>query len=210
MKFYVITSLFFVLMIFGCKPTEKSIHVDKLNLAGEEIKPLAPGISLQYLHPKQLLVKSKNKKQFMIAVRITNNRDSAVFLRQSQFHIFTANGRVLPIVNPSVTLKVAKENGQVFLYHILKDFGISYLKLSIDSRKEGPWLTHSTTSPSIGTALVDGTINLVGSKRGYKRYKIPYVPLAFSKPIKAQETIICLLPIESGSDEELFFRYVDN
>lgn len=210
MKFNIITFWFFVLTMFGCKPTEKSIHVDKLNLAGEEIKPLAPGISLQYLHPKQLLVKSRNKKQLMIAVRITNNRDSAVFLRQSKFHIFTANGRLISIVNPSITLKVAKENGQVFLYHILKDFGISYLKLPVDSRKEGPWLTHSTTSPSIGTALVDGTINLVKSKRGYKRHKIPYVPLAFSKPLEPQETITCLLPIESGSDEELFFRYADN
>jgi hypothetical protein len=209
MKFYEICFLIFLTVIFGCKPIQKTVNADKLNLAGEEIKPLAPGISVQYLHPKQLPIKSKNKKQFMIAVRITNNRDSAVFLRQSQFHIFTANGRLLPIVNPSVTLKIAKENGQVFLYHLLKDFGISYLKLPIDSRKEGPWLTHSTTSPSVGTALVDGTINLVGSKRGYKRHKVAYVPSVFLKPINPKETVTCLLPIANGGDEELYFSYVD-
>jgi hypothetical protein len=200
-----ILGLTILIGVSSCSSSYKFVNPEKLVFAREEVRTLAPNVTLQYLHPSQLGIKNSNKNQFMIAVKITNARDTAFFLRQPQFKITNSNEE-LKIVNPRISLKQKKEYGRDYLFHILEDFDITYLKLEIDHQTKLPML--SSTSPHIEKALTDGVINLLASRRSLKKYKHRFVSAVFVKPIQPKESVYGLIPIQGNRAEDLEFSYI--
>ena len=195
-----------LLVASSCSPSYKFINAEKLTFTGEEIKILAPDIEIQYLHPTQLGIKSTTNNQFMIAVKITNNRDTAVFLRQPQF-LITSGQKELVMANPAVRLQSNKEDGASYLYYKLADFHITYLKLRIENEKDLPMLR--SQPPQRESALADGAVNLIASRRNRKRYKQSYLSPIFAKPILPKQSVYGLIPVSGLSESfDLNFSYL--
>jgi hypothetical protein len=199
-----ILGLSILIGLSSCSHSYKFLNPEKLAFEGEEVRTLAPNITLQYLHPSQLGIKSSNRNQFMIAVKITNLRDTAFFLRQPQFKI-TNSYNELRIVNPAISLNEKKEYGRDYLFHSLKDFGITYLKLEIDPKTHLPMLR--SIPSQMESALTEGVINLFISQRNLKKYKQPFVSAVFVKPIPPKESVYGLIPIQGSKIEDLKFGY---
>ncbi len=173
----------------------------------EEVNLLMPGITLQYLNSNQFGIANRHDRLSLIAVKITNARGTAIFLRQPQFVVKNYSGQGLRIANPPVRLGREKENGKDVVYYTLKDFDITYRKEEMEPQKTdsklSPWATDGLES----VALL-GAAHWAMSKRKLKKYRQPFYSSVFAKSIPANTSVYGFIPIDGSGIESLHFEYI--
>lgn len=197
--------LVFAIILASCKSQDQFVSPEKLNYDGEERQLLLQGVTIQYLPSERFGVKSSNKKLKLIAVKIENETNEEIILRQPLLQIKKGNGTEIHLVNPTVRLDWEKGSGRDFVFYSLRDFKLTYRKEEIESKKLMPIPTAVTNG--LEESLILGAADLALRKRNLKKYKKPFYSAIFQKAIPPKTSVYGFIPIEDNDQSRLIFGY---
>ncbi len=197
--------LVLAIILASCKSQALFVSPEKLNYDGEERQLLLKGVTIQYLPSERFGVKSSNKKLKLIAVKIENETNEEIILRQPLLQIKKGNGTEIHLVNPTVRLDWEKGSGRDFVFYSLRDFKLTYRKEEIESKKLKPIPTAVTNG--LEESLILGAADLALRKRNLKKYKKPFYSAIFQKAIPPKTSVYGFIPIEDNDQSRLIFGY---
>ena len=197
--------LVFAIILASCKSQDQFVSPEKLNYDGEERQLLLKGVTIQYLPSERFGIKSSNKKLKLIAVKIENETNEEIILRQPLLQIKKGNGTEIHLVNPTVRLDWEKGSGRDVVYYCLRDFKLTYRKEEIESKKLMPIPTAVTNG--LEESLILGAADLALRKRNLKKYKKPFYSAIFQKAIPPKTSVYGFIPIEDNDQSRLIFGY---
>lgn len=205
MKNQIYYPLVLAIILASCKSQDQFVSPEKLNYDGEERQLLLKGVTIQYLPSERFGIKSSNKKLKLIAVKIENETNEEIILRQPLLQIKKVNGTEIHLVNPTVRLDWEKGSGRDVVYYSLRDFKLTYRKEEIESKKLMPIPTAVTNG--LEESLILGAADLVLRKRNLKKYKKPFYSAIFQKAIPPKTSMCGFIPIEDNDQSRLIFGY---
>jgi hypothetical protein len=197
--------LVLAIILASCKSQDQFVSPEKLNYDGEERQLLLKGITIQYLPSERFGIKSSNKKLKLIAVKIDNETNEEIILRQPLLQIKKGNGTEIHLVNPTVRLDWEKGSGRDFVFYSLRDFKLTYRREEIESKKLMPIPTAVTNG--LEESLILGAADLALRKRNLKKYKKPFYSAIFQKAIPPKTSVYGFIPIEDNDQSRLIFGY---
>ncbi len=181
MKNQIYYPLVLAIILASCKSQDQFVSPEKLNYDGEERQLLLKGVTIQYIPSERFGIKSSNKKLKLIAVKIENETNEEIILRQPLLQIKKVNGTEIHLVNPTVRLDWEKGSGKDVVFYSLRDFNLTYKKEDIESQKLMPSAT--AISNGVEESLILGAADWALKKRNLKKYKKPFYSAIFQKAI---------------------------
>lgn len=205
MKNQIYYPLVLAIILASCKSQDQFVSPEKLNYDGEERQLLLKGVTIQYIPSERFGIKSSNKKLKLIAVKIENETNEEIILRQPLLQIKKVNGTEIHLVNPTVRLDWEKGSGKDVVFYSLRDFNLTYKKEDIESQKLMPSAT--AISNGVEESLILGAADWALKKRNLKKYKKPFYSAIFQKAIPPKTSVYGFIPIEDNDQSRLIFGY---
>lgn len=205
MKNQIYYPLVLAIILASCKSQDQFVSPEKLNYDGEERQLLLKGVTIQYIPSERFGIKSSNKKLKLIAVKIENETNEEIILRQPLLQIKKVNGTEIHLVNPTVRLYWEKGSGKDVVFYSLRDFNLTYKKEDIESQKLMPSAT--AISNGVEESLILGAADWALKKRNLKKYKKPFYSAIFQKAIPPKTSVYGFIPIEDNDQSRLIFGY---
>jgi len=199
--------LVLAIILASCKSQDQFVSPEKLNYDGEERQLLLKGITIQYLPSERFGIKSSNKKLKLIAVKIENETNEEIILRQPLLQIKKGNGTEIHLVNPTVRLDWEKGSGRDFVFYSLRDFKLTYRREEIESKKLKPGIEAFSNGQGLENVLLLGAADFALRKRNLKKYKKPFYSAIFQKAIPPKTSVYGFIPIEDNDQSRLIFGY---
>lgn len=205
MKNQIYYPLVLAIILASCKSQDQFVSPEKLNYDGEERQLLLKGVTIQYIPSERFGIKSSNKKLKLIAVKIENETNEEIILRQPLLQIKKVNGTEIHLVNPTVRLDWEKGSGKDVVFYSLRDFNLTYKKEDIESQKLMPSAT--AISNGVEESLILGAADWALKKRDLKKYKKPFYSAIFQKAIAPKTSVYGFIPIEDNDQSRLIIGY---
>lgn len=205
MKNQIYYTLVLAIILASCKSQDQFVSPEKLNYDGEERQLLLKGVTIQYIPSERFGIKSSNKKLKLIAVKIENETNEEIILRQPLLQIKKVNGTEIHLVNPTVRLDWEKGSGKDVVFYSLRDFNLTYKKEDIESQKLMPSAT--AISNGVEESLILGAADWDLKKRDLKKYKKPFYSAILQKAIAPKTSVYGFIPIEDNDKSRLIFGY---
>lgn len=205
MKNQIYYTLVLAIILASCKSQDQFVSPEKLNYDGEERQLLLKGVTIQYIPSERFGIKSSNKKLKLIAVKIENETNEEIILRQPLLQIKKVNGTEIHLVNPTVRLDWEKGSGKDVVFYSLRDFNLTYKKEDIESQKLMPSAT--AISNGVEESLILGAADWALKKRDLKKYKKPFYSAILQKAIAPKTSVYGFIPIEDNDQSRLIFGY---
>ena len=199
--FWLIATL---LILQACSSSLKMIQPDKFNYDGEEIQLLGNGLRIQYLKSNQFGISNKGKKYSLIALKIMNENDSAISIRQSQLKIQNATGRDIQIMNPPVKLAKKTDNGKPMIYFVIKEYDVVCRQSEMEAKYP---ILLDPTQRNLEGALFLGATNLALSKKNWHQQRVLFQSMIFFKPLPPHSSTFGWLLIKALDESHLKFSY---